>query len=74
MRRDGSVAYYLSEEIVEDEQKGVGVLMMAYAEYLHLRASGYAKGPEVELFLKKYDPIMPEEIAKLEAEKKLKNA
>ena len=74
MRRNGSVAYYLSEEVVEDEQKGVGVLMMAYAEYLRLRASGCAKGPNVELFLKQYDPIMPEEIARLEAEKKRLNA
>lgn len=32
--RDGSVAYYLSEPIVSDDQKGVGALMMAYAEYL----------------------------------------
>ena len=69
-RRDGSAAYYLSEDVVEDEQKGVGVCMMAYAEYLRLRAVHPEAGPAVSLFLKKYDPIMPDEIARLEAEKK----
>ena len=44
--------------------------MMAYAEYLRLRAVHPETGPEVSLFLKKYDPIMPDEIARLEAEKK----
>ena len=33
-KRDGSVAYYLSEPIVSDDAKGVGPYMMAYAEYL----------------------------------------
>ena len=33
-RRDGSTAYYLSEPIVADDPKGVGPLMMAYAEAL----------------------------------------
>jgi unsaturated rhamnogalacturonyl hydrolase len=32
--RDGSVAYYLSEPIKEDDQKAVGPLMMAFSEYL----------------------------------------
>lgn len=32
-RRDGSVAYYLSEPIVSDDGKGVGPFMMALAEY-----------------------------------------
>ena len=32
--RDGSVAYYLSEPRVMDDSKGVGPMMMAYAEYL----------------------------------------
>lgn len=32
--RDGSVAYYLSEPITEDDQKAVGPLMMAFSEYL----------------------------------------
>lgn len=68
-RRDGSVAYYLSEAVVEDEQKGVGVCMMAYAEYLRLQTAGLANGPTVSLFMQKYDPIMPEEIARLAAEK-----
>ena len=35
--RDGSIAYYLSEKIVEDDPKGVGPLMMAYAQYLQLK-------------------------------------
>ena len=34
--RDGSVEYYLSEPVVSDEEKGVGVFMMAYGEYLKL--------------------------------------
>ena len=33
-RRDGSVAYYLSEPITNDDTKGVGAFFMAYAEYL----------------------------------------
>lgn len=36
--RDGSVEYYISEEKVADDAKGVGVLMMAYAQYLQLKA------------------------------------
>lgn len=35
-KRDGSVAYYLSEPISADDAKGVGPFMMAYAEYLRL--------------------------------------
>jgi unsaturated rhamnogalacturonyl hydrolase len=35
--RDGSVEYYLSEKIVEDDPKGVGPLMMAYGQYLLLK-------------------------------------
>lgn len=34
--RNGSVEYYLSEPVVEDDPKAQGVLMMAYAEYMHL--------------------------------------
>lgn len=34
LHRDGSVSYYLSEPVVSDEQKGVGVMMMAYGEWL----------------------------------------
>lgn len=64
-RRDGSVAYYLSELVVEDEQKGVGVCMMAYAEYARLLASQGDIGPEVGLFMQKYDPILPDEIKAL---------
>lgn len=33
-KRDGSVAYYLSEKIVCDDAKGVGPFIMAYAEAL----------------------------------------
>lgn len=33
-RRDGSVEYYLSEPVVDDDSKGVGPFMMAYSEYL----------------------------------------
>ena len=36
-KRDGSVAYYLSEKIVDDDPKGVGPFMMAYAQYLQLK-------------------------------------
>ena len=64
-RRDGSAAYYLSEEVVEDEQKGVGVLMMASAEGLRVLAGKQSVGPQVSIFKKPYDPIMPEEIARL---------
>jgi len=35
-KRDGSIAYYLSEPVVEDDAKGVGPFMMAYAEYLSM--------------------------------------
>lgn len=69
-RRDGTAAYYLSEEVVEDEQKGVGVCMMAYAEYLRLIAGGVNCLPKVHIFTKAYDPIMPDEIARLEMEKR----
>ncbi|MBR2528369.1 MAG: glycoside hydrolase family 88 protein [Blautia sp.] len=37
-KRDGSVAYYLSEPISADDAKGVGPLFMAYAEYLQSEA------------------------------------
>ena len=36
IRRDGTYAYYVSEEVVADEAKGIGPLMSAYAEYLKL--------------------------------------
>lgn len=32
--RDGSVKYYLSEPVVEDNQHGVGACMMAWSEWL----------------------------------------
>ena len=37
LRRDGSVAYYLSEPIVENDAKGVGPLIMAYTEMIKLK-------------------------------------
>lgn len=36
-KRDGSVAYYLSEPVVADDAKGVGPYMMALAEYLRAK-------------------------------------
>lgn len=39
-RRDGSVAYYLSEPIAMDDPKGVGAYMMAYANWLHMKHIG----------------------------------
>ncbi len=35
-KRDGSVAYYLSEKVGSDDPKGVGPFMMAWSEYLRL--------------------------------------
>ncbi len=73
-RRDGSVEYYLSEEVVSDEQKGAGVCMMAYAEYLRYNQNckSAKEYPKVNIFNKGYDPIMPDEIRALEkAGKKL---
>lgn len=32
--RDGSAAYYLSEPVVDDDPKGMGVFMMTYCEYI----------------------------------------
>jgi unsaturated rhamnogalacturonyl hydrolase len=37
-KRDGSVEYYLSENVVNDDLKGVGAFMMAYAQYLMLKS------------------------------------
>lgn len=34
LRRDGSVEYYLSEPVVEDDPKGVGTFFMAFNQYL----------------------------------------
>ena len=61
LRRNGTVEYYLSEDVVHDEQKGVGVCMMAYAEYLQAKQAGALTDdfPKVEIFNKGYDPIMP---------------
>lgn len=35
-RRDGSVAYYLSEPITSDDRKGIAATVMAYSQYLML--------------------------------------
>ena len=35
--RDGSVEYYFSEPVVDDDNKGAGALTMAYAQYLLLK-------------------------------------
>lgn len=37
LRRDGSFEYYMSEPIVENDAKGVGPLIMAYAEVLRIK-------------------------------------
>lgn len=36
MKRDGSIAYYLSEPVVDDDVKAMGVLMMVTAELMRL--------------------------------------
>ena len=36
-RRDGTVGYYLSEPVVDDDVKGAAALFMAYAQYLKLK-------------------------------------
>lgn len=38
LRRDGTPEYYVSEPIMEDNGHGVAALIMAYSEYLRLRA------------------------------------
>lgn len=37
LRRDGTVKYYLSEPIVENDAKGVGPLIMAYTEVMKIK-------------------------------------
>lgn len=71
LRRNGTVDYYLSEDAVHDEQKGVGVCMMAYAEYLQAKQAGALTDdfPKVEIFNKEYDPIMPGDPAFIAFEK-----
>ena len=63
-KRDGSVSYYLAEEVVSDEQKGSGVSMMAYSEYIRAAKDGNLSSsfPYVELFKRNYDPILPTEL------------
>ena len=71
LHRNGTVDYYLSEDVVHDEQKGVGVCMMAYAEYLQANQAGALTDdfPKVEIFNKGYDPIMPGDPAFIAFEK-----
>lgn len=55
--RDGSVEYYLKEEIVKDEQKGVGAAMMVYGEWLLLKKEKPVKPtgyPKVEIWNGRY--------------------
>lgn len=55
--RDGSVEYYLKEEVVADEQKGVGVMMMAFGEWLQLlkyKPVEPTNYPRVEIWNGKY--------------------
>lgn len=52
-RRDGSVSYYLSERVVSDEQKGAGIAMMAYSEWLKLKKEKkdtYCNYPKVKIY------------------------
>jgi unsaturated rhamnogalacturonyl hydrolase len=37
--RDGSVEYYLSEPVVENDAKGVGPLLLAYTEMLQRKCN-----------------------------------
>ena len=39
-RRDGTIAYYLSEPIKDNDSKGVAAMCMAYAQYLMLHGKG----------------------------------
>lgn len=51
-KRDGSIAYYLAEGVVLDEQKGTGAAMMAYSEWRKLQGSQteLLPGIEVEIY------------------------
>ncbi|MDO4327726.1 MAG: glycoside hydrolase family 88 protein [Lachnospiraceae bacterium] len=52
-RRDGSAAYYLSERVVSDEQKGSGIAMMAYSEWLKIKKEKngtYCSHPAVKIY------------------------
>ena len=39
-RRDGSLEYYFSEPVVENDAKGVGPLLLAYTEILAAKKTG----------------------------------
>ncbi|MEG2349132.1 MAG: glycoside hydrolase family 88 protein [Hungatella sp.] len=57
-KRDGSVSYYLSEEVVSDEQKGVGVGMAAYSEWLKLKQKNCLQTlgfPKVAIYNRGYE-------------------
>lgn len=57
-RRNGTVEYYLAEEVVSDEQKGCGAAMMAYSEWLRLKNEGRVQPlgyPEVEIYNSGYE-------------------
>ena len=38
--RNGSTEYYLSEPVAVDDPKGMGILMMAYSEWLRIQDIG----------------------------------
>lgn len=63
--RNGSVEYYLNENVVADEQKGVGVTMMAYSEWLKLKNKDQLKKlgyPIVSIYNGKYKNLPKSEI------------
>lgn len=43
-KRDGTYAYYISEPIITNDQKGLGAFLQACAEYEQLRAGSGASG------------------------------
>ncbi len=43
-RRDGSIAYYLSEPVADNDNKGIAALFMAYAQYLLLHRRDTSAG------------------------------
>ncbi|MNP03867.1 Unsaturated rhamnogalacturonyl hydrolase YteR [compost metagenome] len=45
-RRDGTYAYYISEPIVTNDQKGLGAFLLACGEYEYLQHPAVTKGSE----------------------------
>lgn len=48
-KRDGSVAYYLSEPVVSDDHKGSGAFIMAYAQLILLKQAMNERVDEIHL-------------------------